>query len=76
MDIQPKMQSIINTYYSNEAKELHKMVDKVLKNLHFTEVDTEDFYCLDCLADYLECSTEDLKIKIREFKEQGCSLFL
>ena len=46
MDIQPKMQSIINTYYSNEAKELHKMVDKVLKNLHFTEVDTEDFYSL------------------------------
>ena len=26
MDIQPNMQSIINTYYSNEAKELHKMV--------------------------------------------------
>lgn len=46
MDIQPKMQSIINIYYSNEAKELHKMVDKVLKNLHFTEVDTEDFYSL------------------------------
>ena len=46
MDIQPNMQSIINTYYSNEAKELHKMVDKVLKNLHFTEVDTEDFYSL------------------------------
>lgn len=40
------------------------------------DVDTEDFYCLGCLADYLECSTEDLKIKIREFKEQGCSLFL
>ena len=38
--------------------------------------DTEDFYCLSCLADYLECSKTDLKIKIQEFKEQGCTLFL
>ena len=38
--------------------------------------DTEDFYCLPCLAEYLECDTEDLKIKIREFKEAGCTLFL
>lgn len=34
-----------------------------------------EFMCIDCLADYIECSTEDLKIKIEEFKEQGCSLF-
>lgn len=33
------------------------------------------FYCLDCLADYLEVTTEELKNKIEEFKEEGCTLF-
>ena len=37
---------------------------------------TEDFYCINCLAEYLDCSRSDLEIKILEFKEQGCSLFL
>lgn len=39
-------------------------------------LDCEDFYCIDCLAQYLECSVDDLRIKIQEFKEQGCALFL
>jgi len=34
-----------------------------------------DFYCLKCLADYLELPEELLKDKIKEFKNQGCSLF-
>ena len=38
--------------------------------------DIEEFYCLECLAEYLECTKEDLEIKIQEFKEQGCTLFL
>ena len=38
--------------------------------------DDEDFYCLGCLSEYLECTKEDLEIKIQEFKEQGCTLFL
>lgn len=38
--------------------------------------ETEDFYCLSCMAEYFGCDEEDLKIKIREFKEQGCTLFL
>ena len=33
------------------------------------------FYCLDCLADYLEVDTEFLLEKIEEFKAQGCDLF-
>lgn len=33
------------------------------------------FYCMDCLADYLGCSVEDLLEKIEEFKEEGCILF-
>lgn len=35
----------------------------------------ENFYCLDCLADYLGVSTDDLLDKIEEFKEEGCDLF-
>ena len=34
------------------------------------------FYCITCLAEYLECEIDDLEIKIMEFKEQGCALFL
>lgn len=33
------------------------------------------YYCMDCLADYLGCSVEDLLEKIEEFKEEGCALF-
>ena len=37
--------------------------------------DIVDFYCLDCLAEYLEVSVQDILDKIEEFKEQGCRLF-
>lgn len=33
------------------------------------------FYCMDCLADYLGCSVQDILDKIEEFKEEGCNLF-
>ena len=33
------------------------------------------YLCLDCLADYLGATTDDLLIKIEDFKEQGCKLF-
>ena len=39
-------------------------------------IDTEVYYWIDCLAAYLECTKQDLEIKIQEFKEQGCTLFL
>jgi hypothetical protein len=31
--------------------------------------------CLHCLADYLNTTEDVLKLKIEEFKEQGCGLF-
>jgi hypothetical protein len=34
------------------------------------------FYCIKCLAVELDCESDDLEIKIQEFKEQGCALFL
>lgn len=35
-----------------------------------------DYYCVDCLAESLDCEQDDLYVKILEFKEQGCALFL
>lgn len=35
----------------------------------------KSFYCMDCLADYLGCTVEDLLEKIEEFKDEGCTLF-
>ena len=35
----------------------------------------ERFYCLSCLADHFEVTEEILRMKIREFREMGCTLF-
>lgn len=39
-------------------------------------IDITNFYCMDCLAEYLGCTVEELLDKIEEFKEEGCTLFL
>jgi biotin operon repressor len=49
----------------NEIGLTKKLLDK----------DSMRFYCLDCLAEYLEIDTEFLLARIEEFKEQGCALF-
>ncbi len=36
---------------------------------------TKTFYCMDCLADYLGCTIQDILDKIDEFKDEGCNLF-
>lgn len=38
-------------------------------------IKTQKFYCLDCLAEYLEVTKEELLDKIEEFKNEGCTLF-
>ena len=40
------------------------------------DVEIEGFYCLECMAENIGCTVADLEIKIQEFKEQGCTLFL
>ena len=50
--------------------------DEVALARKLIDEDTEEYYCLPCLAVFFGCDIEDLKIKIREFKEQGCTLFL
>lgn len=33
------------------------------------------YYCLPCLAEYLEVTEEELIAKIEEFKNEGCTMF-
>ena len=32
------------------------------------------YFCIDCFAEYLDCSVQDILDKIEEFKAQGCKL--
>ena len=36
---------------------------------------TTEFYCLDCLAEYLEVTPQDILDKVEEFRGEGCRLF-
>ena len=56
------------------GKQLSK--DEVALTQKLTDIFSFFFFCLDCFAEYLGCTVDDLKIKISEFKEQGCTLFL
>jgi hypothetical protein len=33
------------------------------------------FYCMSCLANYLDVTVDELLAKAEELKEQGCTLF-
>ena len=35
-----------------------------------------NFCCMDCLAEYLGCTVDELLDKIEEFKAEGCKLFM
>lgn len=49
--------------------------DEVGINKKLLGSDVEAFYCLDCLADYLEVEPQDILDKIEEFKAEGYRLF-
>lgn len=38
-------------------------------------LEVKNFFCIDCLASYLDTTADDLKEKIEEFKDEGCKLF-
>lgn len=50
--------------------------DETALTRKLVDMDAEEFYCLDCLAEFIGCTVQDLNEKIQEFREQGCTLFL
>lgn len=52
---------------------LNKDVLGINKKLLGENID--NFHCMDCLAEYLGCTVQELIDKIEEFKEDGCKLF-
>lgn len=65
--------SVKNECISCFKKELDKDTIALNKKLLGKEID--HFYCLNCLAVYLNTTVEELLEKIEEFKEEGCILF-
>lgn len=49
--------------------------DTIGINKKLLGTDIVNFYCMECLADYLGCTVDELLDKIEEFKEEGCKLF-
>lgn len=49
--------------------------DHVALNQKLLGRNINQYLCLECLAEYLNSSVDDLLVKIEEFKEQGCVLF-
>lgn len=50
--------------------------DSIALNKKLLDKSLSRFLCIDCLAAHLDVSIEDLKAKISDFKDQGCTLFL
>lgn len=63
----------INCISCNE-NDLDKIVIGINKKL--LGKDVVNFYCMECLAGYLDTTVDELLEKIEEFKEEGCTLFL
>ena len=55
---------------NNKLKKDYIALNKKLLGRHIIK-----FMCIDCLAEYIDCTVDDLLVKIEEFKEQGCVLF-
>ena len=56
------------------GRELSK--DEIALNRKLISLDIEEYSCMECLSISFGCEVEDLRIKIDEFKEQGCTLFI
>lgn len=56
------------------GKELIK--DEVALTKKLIDLETKEYLCLECMSEMFDCTIEDLEIKIMEFKEQGCTLFI
>ena len=59
--------------FSCEKHELTKDEIAVCKKLLGRQ--TTKYFCLHCLAEFMDCTDEDILAKIEMFKKQGCMLF-
>ena len=50
--------------------------DALALNKKLISKHTKEFFCMECLAVFLDTSVDALMEKIEEFKEEGCTLFL
>lgn len=57
------------------SEELNRDTIGLNKKLFGRDIVKERLMCLDCMAGILECTVDDLKEKIEEFKDEGCRLF-
>ena len=53
----------------------HLSKDEIGINLKLLGDAICNYYCLDCLANYLGVTVDDLLDKIEDFKLEGCKLF-
>ena len=67
------MAVIVKTCYVCGKNPLSK--DEIGLTKKLIDKKSQIFYCLPCLADYLEATPDELLAKIEEFKEEGCTLF-
>lgn len=67
------MENTVKTCYVCGKMSLSK--DEIGLTKKLIDKKSQIFYCLPCLADYLEVTQEELLAKIEEFKEEGCTLF-
>ena len=65
------MKKIFNCQYCEKILEK----DWIALNKKLIDRKAKKFMCLDCMADNFDCSVEDLKDKIEDFKNDGCELF-
>lgn len=49
--------------------------DEIAINKKVLSRKLDKFFCLKCLADYLETTEDVLEEKIEDFKSEGCELF-
>ena len=62
-------------YECTSCRKMPLTKDEIGASLKLLGTDTTELYCIECLAAYLEVTSEDIQEKIQMFKEDGCELF-
>lgn len=53
----------------------HLSKDEIGATKKLIDREAKEYFCMNCLADYLGCEVIDIQEKIEEFKAEGCDLF-